>query len=108
MNRLTSHGQATRSTLMSLRVIHFMFASRSPGIRKLDGETVLVELQRACGNQARKSLTCSVDHIEIAIRTLIPAQATVRAGGLFVGLLHLQQGRDRERSPALELRSERH
>src|SRR2546422_10089557 len=98
MNRLTSHGQATRSTLMSLRVIHFMFASRSPGICKLNGKTVLVELQRVCRNQARKSLTCSVDHIQIAIRTIIPAQTNVCAGGLIVGGVHLQQCRERQKS----------
>src|SRR5438874_12487903 len=61
-NRLISQGQATRSTFTSLRVIHFMFTSRSPGICELYGEAVFIELWRICGNQTGKTLAGRVDH----------------------------------------------
>src|SRR5438477_5411621 len=76
-NRLISQGQATRSTFTSLRVIHFMFTSRSPRICDFDGEAVLVELRRVCCDQAGETLTCRVDHEQITVRAIIPAKTEV-------------------------------
>src|SRR5437763_1314900 len=95
-NRLISHGQATRSTLMSFRVIHFMFTSRSPGICEFDGKAIFVELWRVCGNQAGEALTGGVDHVEITIRPIIPAQTNVCARRLIVGGVHLEQRGERQ------------
>src|SRR5215813_10251117 len=83
-NRLISQGQATRSTLTSLRVIHFMFTSRSPGIREFDCKAIFVELWRIGRDQAGKTLACCVDHKEITVRTIVPAQPDVGAHGLVV------------------------
>src|SRR6266446_5212417 len=94
--RLISQGQATRSTFTSLRVIHFIVASRSPGISELDDEAVLVVLGRIFRNQAGKALARSIDNVKIAVGTVIPAQANIGAGCLVVGGVHLNQGRERQ------------
>src|SRR5437870_7311218 len=85
MNRLISHGQATRSTLMSFRVIHFIVTSRSPRVCELDGETVFVKLSGADSCQAGELLSRSVDHVKIAIGAVVPAQPDVGARSLCVG-----------------------
>src|SRR2546426_2045949 len=94
-NFLISQGQATRSTLMSFLVIHFIFTSRAPGICELNGETVLIELRRVRCNQTRKALACSVDNIQITVGTIVPAQANVCARRLVVGSVHLEECRER-------------
>src|SRR2546427_6296638 len=94
-NFLISQGQATRSTLMSFLVIHFIFTSRSPRIRELDRETVLIELRRGCRNQAGKALAGCIDYVQITVRPIIPAQANVCARRLIVGGIHLEQCRER-------------
>ena len=81
----------TRSTLMFFREIHFMFTSRPPGIREFDGEAVFVELRRVRCDQAGETLTCRVNHVQVAVGTVIPAQPNVGAGGLVVSGVHLEQ-----------------
>src|SRR5881396_7232 len=88
-NRLISQGQATRSTFTSLRVIHFMFTSRSPRICDFDGEAVFVELRRVCCDQAGETLTCRVDHEQVTVGTIIPAQPNVGTRALIVSSVHL-------------------
>src|SRR5450759_1651120 len=97
MNRLISHGQATRSTLISCRVIHFIFTSRSPRICVLNGETVFVELSWADSGEAGKFLTRSVDHVKIAIGTVVPSQPDIGASSLCVGSVNLKNRRKREK-----------
>lgn len=46
LKRLIDQGQASRSTFPSLRVIHFINTSRSPGISELNDEPILVILGR--------------------------------------------------------------
>src|SRR5207247_2419433 len=89
--RLINQGQATRSTLMSLRVIHFIFTSRSPSVCELDGEAIFIELWRVGGNQAGKALARSVDHKQVTVGTIIPAQTNVGTRALIVSSVHLQQ-----------------
>src|SRR5205823_9439691 len=96
--RLINQGQATRSTLTSLRVIHFIFTSRSPRVCELDGEAIFIELWRICGDQAGKTLAGSVDHEQIAIGTVIPAQPNVGTRALIVSSVHLQQRGERQKS----------
>src|SRR5215469_10128729 len=91
-NRRISHGQATRSTLMSFRVIHFIFTSRSPGICELDDEAVLVILRRIYRDQTGETLDGCIDDVEVAVRPIVPSQANVCARGLRVGGIHLEQG----------------
>src|SRR5437762_2438452 len=83
-DRLISHGQATRSTLTSLRVIHFIFASGSPGICELDGKATFIKLWRIGGDETGKALARSVDHEQIAVRAVIPAQPDVGARGFVI------------------------
>src|SRR5215471_10533910 len=90
-NRLINHGQATRSTLMSFRVIHFITTSRAPGVCELDSEPIFVILGWVCGHQAGKTLACCIDKEQIAVRAIIPAQTNVRACRLCVGGVHLKQ-----------------
>src|SRR6266700_4323374 len=90
-NRLISQGQATRSTLTSLRVIHFIFTSRSPRICEFDGEAIFIELWRICRDQTGKALAGVVDHVEIAVRAVIPAQTNICTGRLIIRRIHLQQ-----------------
>src|SRR5437773_2642191 len=89
-NRLMSHGQATRSTFTSLRVIHFIFTSRSPGISEFNGEAILVELWRVGSHQTGKALAGRIDNVEVTVGTIIPSQSDVCARGLVVGGVHLQ------------------
>src|SRR5215467_11150952 len=90
-NRLISHGQATRSTLMSFRVIHFIFTSRAPGVCELDGKAIFVVLRWVCCDQAGEPLACRVNEKQIAVRTIVPSQANVCAGRLCVCGVHLKQ-----------------
>src|SRR6266849_5716652 len=96
MNRLISHGQATRSTLMSFRVIHFIVTSRSPRVCELDGETVFVELSWADSGEAGELLTRRVDHVKIAIGTVVPSQPDIGARSLCIGSVQLKNRRKRE------------
>lgn len=73
-----------------------MFSSWPPRVRVFDGEAVLVELWRVRCNQACETLTCRVNHVQITVWAVIPAQANIRAGGLIVGGVHLDQRRQRE------------
>src|SRR5947208_16087098 len=98
-NRLISQGHATRSTLMSFLVIHFIFTSRSPRIRELDRETVLLELRRTCRNQAGKALAGCIDYAQITLRPIIPAPANRCPRRLHGGGIHLEQCRERPNSP---------
>src|SRR6266487_2435253 len=98
MNRLINHGQATRSTLISFRVIHFIFTSRSPSICELDGETVFVKLSWADSCEAGELLSCSVDHVKIAIGAVVPAQTDVGARSLCVSSVDLKNRGKREKS----------
>src|SRR5216683_7055877 len=96
MNRLISHGQATRSTLMSFRVIHFIVTSRSPRVCELDGETVFVKLSWADSCEAGELLTRSVDHVKIAIGTVVPSQPDIGTRSLCVGSVNLKNRRKGE------------
>src|SRR5437667_7856595 len=96
--RLISQGQATRSTFTSLRVIHFMFTSRSPRICDFDGEAVLGELRRVCCDQAGETLTCRVDHEQVTVGTIIPAKTNVGTRALIVSGVHLQQCGEAQKS----------
>src|SRR6266566_460902 len=96
MNRLISHGQATRSTLMSFRVIHFILTSRSPRICELNGETVFVKLSWADSCEAGELLTRSVDHVKIAIGTVVPSQPDIGTRSLCVGSVNLKNRRKRD------------
>src|SRR5215470_14175895 len=89
--RLISQGQATRSTFTSLRVIHFINTSRSPGVCELDDEAVLVILRWILRDQACKALVCGVDDVQVAIGAVIPTQANVGTDRLCVGRIHLNQ-----------------
>src|SRR5437667_12615494 len=83
-NRLISQGQATRSTFTSLRVIHFMFTSRSPRICDFDGESIFIKLWWVGGNQTGETLSGRIDHEQITVGTVIPAKTNVgdpAAGG---------------------------
>src|SRR6266571_6841860 len=93
--RLISQGQATRSTLMSLRVVHFMFTSRSPGVCELDDEVILIVLGRVYGHQTGEPLAGRVDDVEVAVRAIVPSQANVGTRRLRVGCVHLKQRRER-------------
>src|SRR5215469_16465304 len=97
-NRRISHGQATRSTLMSFRVIHFIFTSRSPGVCELDDEAVFVVLRRIYRHQAGETLASRVDDIQVAVRAIVPSQANIRARRLRVGGVHLKQGGERQKA----------
>src|SRR5581483_6304265 len=83
-NRRISHGQATRSTLMSFRVIHFIFTSRPPGVCELDDEAVLVILQGICRDQTGETLPRRIDDVQVAIESIVPSQANIRARRLRV------------------------
>src|SRR6266705_5101760 len=96
MNRLINQGQATRSTFTSCRVIHFIFTSRSPRICELNGETVFVKLSRADSCEAGELLTRSVDHVKIAIGTVVPAQPDIGTRSLCVGSVNLKNRRKGE------------
>src|SRR6266581_1291845 len=96
MNRLISQGQATRSTLMSLRVIHFMFTSRSPRICELNGESVFVKLSWADSREAGELLTRGVDHVKIAIGAVVPSQPDIGTRSLCVGSVNLKNRRKGE------------
>src|SRR6266852_1603121 len=96
MNRLISHGQATRSTLMSLRVIHFISTSWSPRICELNGEAVFVKLSWVDSCEAGELLSRGVDHVEIAIGTIVPSQSDIGACCLCVGSINLKNRRQRE------------
>src|SRR5229473_8549655 len=98
MNRLISHGQATRSTLISFRVIHFIFTSWLPRICELNGETVFVKLSWADSCEAGELLTRSVDHVQIAIGTVVPSQPDIGARSLCVGSVNLKNCRKRKKS----------
>ena len=67
---------------------------------------MLVELWRICSYQTGKPLARSVDHEQIAIGTVIPAQANVSAGALVISGIHLKQSgqsqKARERVIGLE------
>ena len=63
----------------------------APGIRELDGQSVLVELRRIRRNQAGKGLTRRVDHIQITVGPIIPAQANVRTRGFRIRGVRLEQ-----------------
>src|SRR5215472_7795802 len=91
--RLINHGQATRSTWMSFRVIHFITTSRAPRVSELDGEVIFVVLRRVCGDQAGEPLAGCIDEEQIAVRTIVPSQANVCTCCLSVGRVHLEQGR---------------
>src|SRR5216684_6087347 len=95
MNRLISHGQATRSTLMSFRVIHFIVTSWSPRICELNCETVFVKLSWVDSCKAGELLSRSVDHVKIAIGTVVPSQPDVGARSLCVGSVDLKNRRKR-------------
>src|SRR5947207_14878012 len=97
-NRLISHGHATRSTLMSFRVIHFMFTSRSPRICEFDGEAIFVELWRIGSDQAGKALASRVDQIQVTVRALVPSQANICSCSLSFRSVHLEQRRKREKA----------
>src|SRR6516225_2792093 len=71
-NRLISQGQATRSTLMSFRVIHFISTSRAPRVCELDGEAIFVVLGWVCGDQAGKTLARCIDKEQIAVGAVVP------------------------------------
>src|SRR5437773_6814069 len=96
MNRLINHGQAKRSTLISFRVIHFIFTSRSPRICELNGKTVFVKLSRADGCETGELLSRSVDHVEIAIGTVVPSQSDIGARSFCVGGVNLKNRRKGE------------
>src|SRR5215470_17049980 len=89
--RLISQGQATRSTFTSLRVIHFINTSRSPGVCELDDEAILAILRWILRDQACKALVCGVDDVQVAIGAVIPTQANVGTDRLCVGRIHLNQ-----------------
>src|SRR5215468_259223 len=74
---LINQGQATRSTLMSFRVIHFISTSRTPRVREFDGKAVFVVLRWVCRNKARKTLACGVDHEQVTIGAVIPTQPNI-------------------------------
>src|SRR6266566_2212785 len=97
-NFLISQGHATRSTLMSFRVIHFILTSRSPGICEFNGKAILIKLWWVCRDQAGKALTGGVDHVQVTVRTIIPPQANVCGGGLSVRGIHLEQRGKREKA----------
>src|SRR5437763_6712163 len=94
-NRLISQGQATRSTCTSLRVIHFIFTSWSPGVCKLDGEAIFIELWRIRGDETGKTLAGRVDHEQVTVGTVIPAQPNVGTRALIVSSVHLKQRGER-------------
>jgi Cu(I)/Ag(I) efflux system membrane protein CusA/SilA len=94
--RLIDQGQATRSTLMLLRVIHFMLTSRTPGVRELYRESIFVILRRVGRYEAGKPLARCIDEEQITVRTIIPAQANIRACCLSICRIHLQQRRKRK------------
>src|SRR5215469_6576066 len=94
IKRLISQGQATRSTFTSLRVIYFIETSRPPGICVHDDEAVLVILRRILRYQTGKALARGIDDIQVAVRAVIPAQSNIGAGGLIIGSVHLNQGRE--------------
>src|SRR5713101_3836887 len=98
MNRLINQGQATRSTFTSCRVIHFIFTSRSPRICELNGKTVFVKLSRADGCETGELLTRSVDHVKIAVGTVVPSQTDVGARSLCVSSVDLKNRGKREKS----------
>ncbi len=70
--------------------------SGPPRICELDGEPILVELRRIRCDQAGEALACRVDDVQVTVGTVIPAEADIRAGGLIVGGVHLEQRGKRE------------
>ena len=77
-----------------------------PRVSELDGETILIILRWVRGDEAGKSVAGSIDEEKIAIRAVVPSQTDVRAGGLVVGCIHLENTRKcqktRERIVRLE------
>src|SRR5205814_10201839 len=90
MNRLINHGQAKRSTLISFRVIYFIFTSRSPRICELNGKTVLVKLSRADGCETGELLSRCVEQVNIANGTVVPSQSYIGASSLGVVSVNLK------------------
>src|SRR5712691_2148806 len=74
----------------------FILTSWSPGVRELDSETVLIKLRRVHRHQTGETLARGIDHIQITVRTVVPAQANVSAGALIIRGVHLQQRRERQ------------
>src|SRR5215472_16213030 len=87
-NRRISHGQATRSTLTSFRVIHFIFTSRSPRISELEDEAVLVILRGIYRDQTGETLPGRINDVKVAVGSIVPSQANVCARRLRVGGVH--------------------
>jgi len=70
--------------------------SRSEGISVLDDESVLVKLSWADSRKAGELLTRSVDHVKIAIGTVVPSQPDIGARSLCVGSVDLKNRRKRD------------
>src|SRR6266705_4729916 len=81
---------------MSFRVIHFILTSRSPRICELNGETVFVKLSWADSCEAGELLTRGVDHVKIAIGTVVPSQPDIGTRSLCVGSVDLKNRRKGE------------
>ena len=73
-----------------------MTQSRSEGISVLDDESVLVKLSWADSRKAGELLTRGVDHVKIAIGTVIPSQPDIGARSLRVGSVDLKNRRKRD------------
>lgn len=74
------------------------FALWTPGVRELYRESIFVILGRVGGNKAGKSLARRVDEEQIAVRTIVPPQANVRARGLRIRRIHLKQRRQSQKT----------
>src|SRR5438876_9654510 len=85
-NRLMSHGQATRSTFTSLRVIHFIFTSLSPGISEFNGEAILVELWRVGSDQIGKEIVGSLGKVVFTVVTYIISKSYILFSSMVVGV----------------------
>lgn len=77
-------------TCVDGRTTENMLSSWLPGIREFDSETILVKLGRIRRDKAREALTRRVNHVQVAIGTVVPTKTNIRTGGLSVGRVHLQ------------------
>ena len=88
-------GKGARSDALSVLhgiLIQMGTNSWPPGIRRFDSEATLIELGWIGSYQTGEALSGGVDHKQVAIRTVVPAEANIGAGCLIIRGVHLQQG----------------
>src|SRR5260370_30841730 len=96
----TSSGYLSAKTISVVGglAIPFLLTSRSPRVRVFDSETILVKLCRVRSHQTREALSGRINHEQITVRTIVPAQANVGARSLSIGGIHLDSPGERPKT----------